>query len=124
MKIIQKRFLAFLGLCISVRLLFVYIARHISNKFLPLLGFLALLPAVGFLYIFIFGKSNKRGETFNQKIWWGNLRPIHSFFYFYFAYQAFSKNPNAYIVLLIDVVFGLFSFIAYHASVGSFKKLL
>ena len=124
MKIIQKRFLAFLGLCIPVRLLFVYIAKRVPNKFLPLLGFLALLPAVGFLYIFVFGKSNKRGETFNQKIWWGNLRPIHSFFYFYFAYLAFLKNPNSYVVLLVDVVFGLFSFIVYHTSVGSFKKLL
>ena len=53
---IQKRFLLFLGGCIPIRLLFVFVAWSISIKYLPLLGYIALLPAIGFLYLFVSGK--------------------------------------------------------------------
>jgi len=48
---IQKRFLLFLGGCIPMRLFFVFVAWIISIKYLPLLGYIALLPAIGFLYL-------------------------------------------------------------------------
>ena len=124
MKTIQKRFLAFLLLCIPARIVFVFIANIIDKKYLPYLGYLALLPAIGFAYIFIFGKRKKGGETFGQKIWWNNLRPIHSILYFIFAYLAINKNIKSYLPLLLDVVIGFFSFVIYHYSVGSFKKLI
>lgn len=123
MKIIQKRFLAFLLLCIPIRILFVYIAKSVKKNKLPYLGYAALIPATGFAYIYMFNKR-KTGFEAGGKIWWNQLRPLHSLLYFCFAYLAITKNENAYIPLLLDVVFGLFSFIAYHASVGSFKKLL
>lgn len=124
MKIIQKRFLAFLFLCIPVRIAFVLAAKNVNENYLPYLGYLGMLPALGFLYIFVFGKRKNVGETFGQKIWWNNLRPIHSALYFIFAYLAINKNKNAYIPLLIDVIFGFVSFIVYHYNVGSFRELL
>ena len=124
MNTIQKRFLVFLLLCIPLRFIFVLIAKSINKKYLPYLGYLSILPAIGFAYIFIFGKRKKGGETFGQKIWWNNLRPIHSILYFMFAYFAITKSDNAYIPLLIDVIIGFSSFIIYHYSVGSFRKIL
>ena len=124
MNTIQKRFLAFLLLCIPVRIGFVVIAKKVDKKYLPYLGYLAILPAIGFAYIYIFGKRKTGGETFGQKIWWNNLRPLHSILYFIFAYLALKKSNNAYIPLLLDVIIGLISFIIYHYSVGSFRKLI
>ena len=97
MNTIQKRFLAFLLLCIPVRIGFVFIAKKVDIKYLPYLGYLAILPAIGFAYIYIFGKRKTGGETFGQKIWWNNLRPLHSILYFIFAYLALKKSNNAYI---------------------------
>tara|TARA_Y100001936_G_scaffold114996_1_gene112679 strand:+ start:2521 stop:2895 length:375 start_codon:yes stop_codon:yes gene_type:complete len=124
MNTIQKRFLAFLLLCIPVRIGFVVIAKKVDKKYLPYLGYLAILPAIGFAYIYISGKRKTGGETFGQKIWWNNLRPLHSTLYFIFAYLALKKNNNAYIPLLLDVIIGLISFIIHHYSVGSFRKLI
>lgn len=124
MNTIQKRFLAFLLLCIPVRIGFVFIAKKVDKKYLPYLGYLAILPAIGFAYIYIFGKRKTGGETFGQKIWWNNLRPIHSILYFIFTYLAFKKSNNAYIPLLLDVIIGLISFIIYHYNTGSFGKLI
>ena len=124
MKTIQKRFLAFLLLCIPVRIAFVFVAKNIDKNYLPYLGFLGILPAFGFFYLFTFGKQKRRGQTFGQKIWWNNLRPVHSALYFLFVYLALNKNNQAYVPLIIDVVIGFFSFIIYHYMVGSFSKLL
>ena len=124
MNTIQKRFLAFLLLCIPVRIGFVFIAKKVDIKYLPYLGYLAILPAIGFAYIYIFGKRKTGGETFGQKIWWNNLRPLHSILYFIFVYLALKKSNNAYIPLLLDVIIGLISFVIYHYSVGSFRKLI
>lgn len=123
MNIIQKRFLLFLLLCIPSRIIFVFIAKNIKQKYLPFLGYLALLIGFGFFYIYLFNKRKTGGETFGQKIWWNNLRPIHSFLYLTFAYLAINKSKTSYIPLLIDVILGLVSFLIYHKSVGSFKKL-
>jgi hypothetical protein len=124
MNTIQKRFLAFLLLCIPVRIGFVFIAKKVDKKYLPYLGYLAILPAIGFAYIYIFGKRKTGGETFGQKIWWNNLRPIHSILYFIFTYLALKKSNIAYIPLLLDVIIGLISFIIYHYNTGSFGKLI
>ena len=124
MNILQKRFLAFLLACIPVRVLFVYIAKNISPIYLPYLGLLALLPAIGFLSIYFGGYRKKGGETFGQKIWWNDLRPVHGLLYICFSYLAINKNKRSYVPLLIDVVIGLFSFIIFHFYNGSFKKLI
>ena len=124
MNTIQKRFLLFLIGCIGTRSLFVYLAKNASEKYLIYMGYLALLPAIGFLYIYFSGARKTGGEVFGEKIWWNNLRPIHSALYFTFAYNAINGNPNAWIYLLIDVVIGLISFLTFHFYNGDFKKLI
>jgi len=120
---IQKRFLLFLIGCIGTRALFVYVAKNASAKYLPLLGYLALLPAIGFIYIYLTGSRKTGGEVFGEKIWWNDLRPIHSLLYFLFAYNAIIGNNKAWIYLLVDVIFGLSSFLIFHFKNGDFKKL-
>ncbi len=82
---IQKRFLLFLIGCIGTRSLFVIIAKQININYLSYLGYLSLIPAFGFIYIYLTGSRNTGGEVFGDKIWWNNLRPIHSLIYFLFA---------------------------------------
>lgn len=119
---IHKRILMFLIGCIGTRSLLVYIAKTTDVKYLPYLGYLALLPAIGFLYIFITGVRKTGLEVFGEKIWWNNLRPVHALLYVLFAYFAIHKNTNAWILLLIDVVFGLVNFLWHHFSAGSFTS--
>jgi len=52
MNTIQKRFLLFLIGCIGTRFLFVYVAKNVDTQYLQYLGYLALLPAIGFFYIY------------------------------------------------------------------------
>jgi hypothetical protein len=121
---IQKRFLLFLIGCIGTRTLFVLIAKNAGEKYLPLLGYLALLPAIGFIYIYLTGSRKTGAEVFGEKIWWNDLRPLHSLLYFLFAYNAIIGNTKAWIYLLIDVIFGLISFLFFHFKNGDFKKLI
>lgn len=120
----QKRFLMFLIGCIGVRFLFVIVAKNTNAKYLKYLGYMALLPAVGFLYIYLTGSRKTGAETFGDKIWWNHLRPIHSILYFLFAYNAIIGNKYSWIYLLVDVIIGFISFSKYHYVHGNFSKLL
>ena len=123
MNTIQKRFLLFLIGCIGTRSLLVYLAKNANKTYLMYLGYLAILPAIGFLYIFFSGARKTGAEVFGEKIWWNNLRPIHSLLYFLFAYNAINGNNNAWMYLLIDVIIGLISFLGHHFYNGDFKKV-
>jgi hypothetical protein len=121
---LEKRILLFLFGCIGVRSLFVIIAKYINKKYLKYLGYLALLPATGFMYIYLSGVRNTGLGAFGQKIWWNNLRPVHSILYFLFAYNAINGNKNSWIYLLADVLIGLIGFLIYHYMNGDFSKLI
>jgi hypothetical protein len=121
---LQKRMLLFLVGCIGVRSLFVVIAKYINTTYLKYLGYLALLPAIGFIYIYLTGSRKIGGETFGEKIWWNNLRPIHAILYLLFAYNAIRGNKQAWIYLFVDVLVGLISFSIHHYVNGDFSKLL
>jgi hypothetical protein len=111
---LQKRFLLFLIGCIGTRLLFVYIAKTVNLTLLKYMGYIALLPAIGFFYIY-FTKSRQTGvEVFGDKIWWNDLRPIHGTLYLLFAYHAIRGIRYAWVFLLIDVLFGLTAFLTHH----------
>jgi hypothetical protein len=122
--ILQIRVLLFLIGCIGSRTLLAYIAKHVNLTVLQYMGYVALLPAIGFMYIFITGSRKTGAEVFGDKIWWNDLRPIHSLLYFLFAYNAIIGNKWAWIYLFIDVILGLISFMMFHSLNGNFSKLL
>jgi len=111
---IQKRFALFLIGCIGVRSLLAYTAKNVNDTYLKYMGYVALLPAIGFLYIYITGSRKTGAEVFGGKIWWNNLRPLHALLYFLFAYYAINGDRGAWIFLFIDVCIGLISFLTYH----------
>jgi hypothetical protein len=120
---LQQRFLMFLIGCIGVRSLFVVIAKYIDPKYLKYLGYLALLPATGFMYIYLTGSRKTGAEVFGEDIWWNNLRPVHSILYFLFAYNAIIGNSQSWIYLLVDVIIGLISFLIHHSVNGNIFKV-
>ena len=119
---IQKRFLLFLCGCIVVRILFVIISK-VYIEYLPIFGYIALLPAIGFFYIYATNSRETGNEVFNEKIWWNDLRPIHGLLYMTFAIMAINKNSDSWMVLLLDVMIGLISFLSFHYNEGNFKML-
>ena len=110
--------------CIGLRSLFVVAAKYVNTEYLKYLGYAALLPAIGFMYIYLTGSRKTGAEVFGEKIWWNNLRPVHSILYFLFAYNAITGNSQAWIYLLVDVILGLLSFLIHHYMNGDLAKLL
>jgi hypothetical protein len=114
MDTLTKRYLLFLIGCIGIRGLFVYIAKTINVAYLPYLGYLALLPALGFAYIYLSGSRQTGPEVFGEKIWWNNLRPVHAMLYGAFAVSAIYSKEYSWMFLLADVTIGLSGFLMHH----------
>ena len=119
---IQKRFLYFLCGCVLLRTIFALIAKN-NVQYLPIMGTIALIPAIGFFYIYATGSRPTGQEVFGEKIWWNDLRPIHGLLYTLFGISALQQNPNSWIILLFDVIIGLVAFLHFHYSEGNFDKL-
>ena len=124
MNAIQIRFFLFLFGCIGSRLLFTGISALASGWFLQLLGFVAMIPVFGWFYIIFIGERDTGVEVLGGKIWWKSIRPIHMLLWFLFAWLAIQGNRQAWVVLLVDTLFGLGAFLVHHGSQGNFHKLL
>jgi hypothetical protein len=120
---IQKRFILFIFGCIFVRSLLVLIVKNIKTKYLPIIGYIALLPAIDFFTIYFFNLRKTGPEVLGDKIWWNDFRPIHGLLYLIFAYLAIHKNKDAWLLLLLDVILGLILFLNNHYTKGNFKYL-
>jgi len=64
----KKRIILFLFGCIFIRFLLVLLAKKIPKKYLPIMGYIALIPALGFSYIYLFGLRKTGPEVFGGKI--------------------------------------------------------
>jgi len=113
---------SFLFGCIFVRFLLVLITSKCDLKYLPYLGLLALLPAVGFIVIYLGDYRKTGGEVLNGKIWWNDNRPIHASLYILFALFALKKHKHSWVPLFIDVLFGLFSFLLFYSLNDMWNK--
>jgi hypothetical protein len=120
----KTRMLLFIGICIIIRLFFVYLAYTISDQWLKYSGYLALIPAFGFMFIYLTDLRYSGIEVFGDNIWWNYLRPFHSIMYGLFGYNAIIGNRNAWKYLLADALVGLGGFIKEHYSAGDFNSLL
>ena len=121
---IQKRFMLFLFGCIATRFIFVYLAYSgYKNHYLHWLGLLAIIPVIGWLNIFLFKPRDTGAEVFGEQIWWKDIRIVHMSLYILFVALALRNYKYAWIVLLVDVCFGLTAFLIHHREAGSFKLL-
>lgn len=99
--------------CILVRLLLVYIAKTISLEKLIYLGYVTILIAVGFIFIYL-TKSRKTGlEVGGKKIWWNQLRPVHGLLYLIFSIGALN-GYNLWYLLLLDVIIGITAYVIHY----------
>jgi len=115
---IQKRFIMFIFGCMVARVSLVLLAKNVSPKYLQILGFLSLIPAIGFITIYLGDLRKTGGEVIGNKIWWNELRPVHAVLYILFAIYAIKKKDFAWIVLLLDVCIGFIAFLMYHGQSG------
>ena len=109
-----KQQILFLSGCITTRILFVILAKYLSPKYLAYMGYLFLLPAIGFAMIYLTNSRKTGPEVFGGKIWWNYIRPLHSILYFAFAYNAIVGNSIAWLYLLADVILGLIVFVLHY----------
>jgi hypothetical protein len=117
----KELFLLFILGCMSTRLLVAYAAKRISPKYLPVMGYLAALPAFGFAYIYMTDWRDK--GRFGQKAWWNDLRPVHAVLYGLFAWSAINGRADAWMFLFADAIFGLISFLIHHWLNGNIQKM-
>lgn len=123
--ILQKRMALFLVGCLGTRALIAYGAKVAPAWLLPWLGYAALIPAAGFLWIWATGSRQSGPEVFGGRIWWNALRPLHAAMYIAFAVATIGwQSPHAWKFLAADVVLGFSAFLWYHLSTGSFQRIL
>ena len=118
---IQKRIVLFLGGCIPARLLLTAVAKYSPVYYLPYIGMVTLVIAIGFLYLYFTGKRRTGAETQGAPIWWMKMRIFHGLMYLLFSIMAFMRMKNAYIVLLLDTLVGLLLFLNHHYVAGDFS---
>jgi hypothetical protein len=90
---------------------------------ITVIGWLSLIPVLGWAYIIFIGERNTGAEVFGDKIWWGKLRPVHMMLWLTFAVMAIQKMERAWLVLLADTLFGLVAFLVFHGSQGNLAIL-
>ena len=102
----ENKHYKFLIGCIGLRIIIAILAKNANESQLKKLGFLALIPALGFISLYLFD-LRKRGFEAGGKIWWNDVRPIHGILYLLFAIYAIKSVKNAWLVLALDVILGL-----------------
>ena len=73
MENIYKRYALFLVGCMGARIALVVLARFLPLDWLRVMGFVTLLPGLGFLWIYFTNSRKTGGEVFGEKIWWNSL---------------------------------------------------
>tara|TARA_B110001450_G_C17463063_1_gene417015 strand:+ start:92 stop:421 length:330 start_codon:yes stop_codon:yes gene_type:complete len=101
----------FFIICIIVRFLLVIIAKYINKDILQILGWISILPAIGFIFLYLTNRRKTGIEVGGKKIWWNKLRPIHGVLYLLFSIYAIKKETFAWMPLLLDVILGILFYI-------------
>jgi len=109
--------MAFLLGCIPMRLVLVYIAYILGMSNLNSLintTFAILLLSIGTSFFVLYTKNLRlNAPEAGGFTWWRELRPIHGLFYILAGSLLLTSSIRqlAWIVLLLDVIFGLGSWI-------------
>ena len=92
----------FLFVCLAIRIGFVLIAKFYNSFWFGVFGFV-----IAFTFLYNFLMENKK-DIVHKKIWWNNIRLVHSLNYFTFAILTMTKSQYAYVPLMVDVIFATF----------------
>ena len=93
-------------ICLSVRILLIFLIRYLDKNKLKKLGMLILsIMGLGFIYQALF--SNNKEIQFN-KVFWHETRVLHGLLYLSSVYYLFMNNLNMNsLVLSLDVIFSV-----------------
>lgn len=112
--------LLFLVGCVGVRAALAYAAyaagRAGATAWLRAMAVAALAVAAGFFLIYANGWRTTGPETFGDRIWWNDLRPVHGALYLAFAVLALRGSEAAWIPLAVDVSIGLAAFVLHRTG--------
>lgn len=111
-----RRIYYFLGLCITTRLTIAWLAWKYP-KITEKIGLVALLPAMGWLYIYFVSGRDTGAEVFGGKIWWNQLRVPHAMLWSLAALYSQRQSNLTWIPLLIDALLGLTSWIVNYSHI-------
>ena len=116
MNTIQKRFILFLFGCIGARFSLVYLSKTVKNPaFITLLGIVLIAIGTSFMTLYLNDCRKVGPEVFGDNIWWNNIRPVHSILYLASGIMCLTGYyENVWLILLIDVIIGLSSFLHHH----------
>ena len=93
-------------ICLSVRILLIFLIRILDKKNLKKFGILILsIMGLGFIYQALF--SNNKEIQFN-KVFWHETRILHGLLYLTSVYYLYRNNLNMNsLVLVLDVTFSV-----------------
>jgi hypothetical protein len=93
-------------ICLFVRSLLAYFAMNYHELIL----YFTTITGFTFWILYLFNLRQVAGESTakGKNVWWNNLRPVHGSIYLLFSYLYYKGNEKAYLVLVLDVVLGLF----------------
>ena len=93
-------------ICLSVRILLIFLIRYLDKNKLKKLGILILsIMGLGFIYQAAF--SDNKEIQFN-KVFWHETRVLHGLLYLSSVYYLFMNNLNMNsLVLSLDVIFSV-----------------
>jgi hypothetical protein len=111
------RMLLFVVGCLGTRFGLAYMAKTVSLEHLRYMGYVALLPTIGFFLIYWKGWRKTGAEVFGEQIWWNSLRPVHGVLWLLFGIAAIQGWPHAWYILLADVMLGAGAYVG-HSIVG------
>jgi hypothetical protein len=99
--------------CIPARLLLVYIIYKTPIVYRKYISFVTLLISFGFFNKYIHSNKSDKG-FFGNKVWWNKYRLFHSFMFLLFSILSFNNYSESWIVLLLDVLFGIVFYIIHY----------
>ena len=111
----HKRNLLFLVGCLGTRSLMAYAAKYVDKPKLKIMGYIAIIPALVWLYMYFINPRTTGPEVFGGTIWWNDWRLVHAMTYLLFAIYAIKGEDFAYIPLVVDVFIGFIAFTMNHS---------
>lgn len=108
---LNRGLLFFFG-CIGVRTFLVYLAKEGSRRVQKAVGLFSLAVSVGFMTIWLFNLRETGAEA-GGRIWWDELRPIHSLFFGGAAYKLLTGADDGWIYLFLDTILGVYAWFAF-----------
>ena len=110
----QIRQISFIGGCLAVRSYLAYLAYTGENNQLMISMFTIMgITTIGLWLT----SSRQRAYEGGGVTWWDPIRPIHGALYLNYAIAAYKNIPEAYLWLVMDVLFGGWVFLIKHVDI-------